>query len=106
MSINIILSSYSTSIPKNENINKFIGCVNSAIKDKLEAGIMTEADANILRKMLIRIRTDINLRNAVKGFTSAFSTWDLNWIIGAISVLNDSMDSSIKLANLLALIND
>ena len=67
---------------------------------------MTEADANILRKMLIRIRTDINLRNAVKGFTSAFSTWDLNWIIGAISVLNDSMDSSIKLANLLALIND
>ena len=106
MSLNIILSSYSTSIPKEENINKFIGCINSVIKDKLEAGTMTETDAKILRKMLIRIRTDINLLNAVQGFMSSFSTLDLNWTIGATSVLNDNMDSSLKLANLLASIMD
>ena len=106
MSLDKLLASspYSTSIPKEDNINKFIGCVNSAIKDKLEAGIITEADAKILRNMFIRIQTDTNLLNAVKGFMSAFSTLDLNWTIGTTSVLNDNMDSSLKLANLLALV--
>ena len=67
MSLDKLLTSYSTSIPKEENINKFIECVNNAIKNKLEAGIMTELDAKILRKMLIRIRTDTNLLNAIIG---------------------------------------
>ena len=69
MSMDKLLAFYSISIPKEENINKLIECVKNAIKDKLEAGIMTEADAKILRKMLIRIRTDPNLLNAINGFT-------------------------------------
>ena len=99
MSLDKLLTSYSTSIPKEENINKFIECVKNAIKNKLEAGIMSELDAKILRKMLIRIRTDTNLLNAINGFNIAFGTLDLNWTIGATSVLNDTLDSSIKLAN-------
>ena len=63
---------------------------------------MTEADAKILRKMLIRIRTDTNLLNAIKGFNIAFSTLDINWTISATSILNHNMDSSVKIANLLA----
>ena len=94
----------STSIPTEEYLNNFTKGINNIINHKLEAGTMTEADAKILRKMLIRIRTDTNLLNAVKGFTSAFNTLDLNWTIGTTSVLNDNMDSSLKLANLLALV--
>ena len=105
MSLDKLLASpYSTGISKEENINKFIDCVNSAIKNKLEAGIMTKTDGKILRKMLIRIRTDNNLLNAVKGFMSAFGILDINWTMGSTSVLNDNMDSSLKLANLLALV--
>ena len=105
MSLDKLLASpYSTGISKEENINKFIDCVNSAIKNKLEAGIMTKTDGKILRKMLIRIRTDTNLLNAIKEFNIAFSTLDLIWTIGATSILNDNMDSSVKLASLLALI--
>ena len=98
-----LLASYLTSILKEENINKFIDCANNSIKNKLEAGIMTETDAKILRKMLIQIRTDINLLNAIKEFSIAFGNLDLNWTIGATSVLNDSIDSNIKIASLLAL---
>ena len=102
----LLASPCSTNIPKKENINKFIECVNNAIKNKLEAGIMTEADAKILRKMLIRIRIDINLLNAIKEFSIAFGNLDVNWTIGATSILNDNMNSSIKLASLLASIMD
>ena len=100
----LLASLYSTSIPTEEYFNNFTKSINNTINHKLEAGTMTETEAKILRKMLIRIRTDTNLLNAVKEFTSAFNTLDLNWTIGATSVLNDNMDSSVKLANLLALV--
>ena len=102
----LALSPYSTSIPTEEYLNNFTKGINNTINHKLEAGTMTETDAKILRKMLIRIRTDTNLLNAVKGFTSAFNILDINWTIGTTSVLNDNMDSSLKLANLLAMIMD
>ena len=102
MSFDIRLASpYSTDTFKKESIDKFIECVNNALKDKLEDGTMTETDAKILRKMIIRIQTDTNLLNAIKGFIAAFSTLDINWTIGNTSVLNDNMDSSIKLSTLL-----
>ena len=102
MSFNITLASpYLTDTFKKESIDKFIEYVNNAIKDKLEDGTMTETDAKILRKMIIRIRTDTNLLNAIKGFIVAFSTLDINWTIGNTSVLNDNMDSSLKLSSLL-----
>ena len=106
MSLDKLLTFYSTGISKEENINKFIECINNTISYKLEAGTMTEADAKILRKMLIRIRTDTNLLNDIKEFNIAFSTLGLNWTIGATSILNDNMNSSIKLASLLASIMD
>ena len=103
MSFDIRLASpYSTDTFKKESIDKFIRCVNNAIKDKLEDGTMTEIDANILRKMVIRIQTDTNVLNAIKWFIVAFGSLDVNWTFGNTSVLNDNMDSSLKLANLLA----
>ena len=92
----------STSISKEESLNNFTMCINSAIKNRLEAGTMTEADANILRKMLIRIRTDTNLLNTIEEFNASFGNLDINWTIGATSILNDKMDSSVKLASILA----
>ena len=102
MSFDIRLaSSYSTDTFKKESIDKFIKCVDNAIKDKLEDGTMTETDGKILRKMIIRIQTDTNLLNAIKGFIVALSTLDINWTIGNTSVLNDNMDTNLKLASLL-----
>ena len=92
----------STSISKEKSLNKFIEFINNAISHRLEAGTMTEADAKILRKMLIRIRTDTNLLNAIKEFNAAFGNLDVNWTIGATSDLNYNMDSSVKLASILA----
>ena len=104
MSLNKVLASYLIGISKEESIKKFTQCVNGAIKNKLEAGTITEADVKVLHKMLIRIRTDTNLLDAIKEFTASFSNLDVNWTIGNTSVLNDNMDSSVKLASLLALI--
>ena len=92
----------SKSNSKKESLNKFTKCINSAIKHRLEAGTITEADANILRKILIRIRTDTELLNAIKEFNASFGNLDINWTIGATSVLTDKMDSSVKLASVLA----
>ena len=64
----LAFSPYSTGIPTEKYLNNFTKGINNAIKNKLEAGIMTEADSKILCKMLIRIRTDSNLLNAIKEF--------------------------------------
>ena len=92
----------STSISKEESLNIFIKWINNAISHRLESGTMTESDANILRKMLIRIQTDTNLLTAIKEFNKSFLNLDINWTVGATSILNDNLDSSAKLASLLA----
>ena len=39
---------------------------------------MTEANAKILRKMLIRIQTNTKLLNAIINFNSSFANLDVN----------------------------
>ena len=63
---------------------------------------MTAADAKILRIVLIRLQTDIKLLFAIIGFNTSFFNLDVNWTMGDSSVLNDNMDSSAKLASILA----
>ena len=104
MSSDKVLAFSSTNISNAEIINNFTKWINSTISHRVESGTMTEADAQILRKMLIRIQTDTNLLTAIKEFNKSFLNLDINWTIGATSILNDNMDSSVKLASLLVLI--
>ena len=86
----------------NERLNNYTNCINSAINHRLEVGTMTEVDTKIQRKMLIRIQTDTELLNSIRIWNESFLNLDINWTIGASSVLNDNMDSSAKLASILA----
>ena len=91
----------STSNSTNNQINNFTNCINSAINRGLKAGTMTEADVKIRRKMLIRIQTDTELLNAINEFNVSLAYLDVKWTIGATSVLNDNMDSTVKLSSIL-----
>ena len=92
---------FTTSNFTNNHINNYTNFINSTINNRIDAGIMTKADFKIIRKILIRIQTDTNFLNAIKEFNVSFANLDINWTIGATSVLNYNMDSSIKLTSIL-----
>ena len=49
-----------------ERLNNYTTAINNIILHRLNIGIITEEDAKILRNMLIRIRTDTKLINAIR----------------------------------------
>ena len=94
------MSSISNS--KNEGINNFINFINGVINHRLDIGTMTEEDAKILRNMLIRIRNDTELFNAIKSFNKSLLYLDINWTTGVSSTYDDNTTTSVKFANILA----
>ena len=80
----------STSKSTDNLLNNFTLSVSTAIKHELDVGTITDEDAKILRKVLIRIQTDTKLLNAIIKFNALFLNLDINWIAAAFSVLNNN----------------
>ena len=55
-----------------ERVNNITIGVNAVIQYKLDAGIINEEDANVLRDMLIRIRTNLELLKVIIDFNESF----------------------------------
>ena len=92
----------STNNSTDERINNFINFINGVINHRLDVGTMTEEDAKLLRNMLIRIRNDTELFNAIKSFNESLLYLDFNWTAVVSSISNDNTTTSIKLASILA----
>ena len=96
------MSSTSNSI--NERLNNYSTSLSNANKNGLDNGTLTETDAKIIRKVLIRIQTETELLNAIKKFNASFLNLDINYMKGPPSVLNNNKYSSAKLAIMLILL--
>ena len=92
----------STNNSTDECINNFINFINGVINHRLDIGTMTKEDAKLLRNILIRIRNDTELFNAIKSFNKFLLYLDFNWTAGVSSISNDNTTTSVKLANILA----
>ena len=69
----------SSTITTEERVNNFINAINDIIQFRLEYKRMNEDEANVLREMLIRIRTDTALLAAITNFNNSFLTLKANW---------------------------
>ena len=74
---------------------------NKVIDHKLNINDMTEEDVKILRNILIRIRTDTKLLNAIREFNISFFNLDCNCTGGVSATLKNTMALSAKLAHIL-----
>ena len=88
------MSSTSNSI--NERINNITIGVNAIIQYKLYAGTITEEDANILRDMLIRIRTNPELLNVIIDFNESFLAMNGNYMNERVNNITIGINAIIQ----------
>ena len=69
----------STSNFIDERIKSFTTAINSIIKNRLNNHTMTEANATVLREMLIPIQTDPELLKAIYRFNASVINLDSQW---------------------------
>ena len=88
------MSSTSNSI--NERINNITIGVNAIIQYKLYTGTITEEDANILRDMLIRIRTNPELLNVIIDFNESFLAMNGNYMNERVNNITIGINAIIQ----------
>ena len=95
------MSSTNNSI--DERVNNITIGVNAIIQYKLDAGTITEEDANVIRDMLIRIRTNPELLNVIIEFNESYLAVNGNSIyervnnitIGVNAIIQYELDAGI-----------
>ena len=83
----------------NNELNYITTTLDIIIKHRLNDNIISEAEAKILRNILILIQTDTELLNAITSFNVSFSSLDFSLHTGT-SIPNDTTITE-KLAHLL-----
>ena len=91
----------STSNSTDERINTITIAINNIILYRLGDGTITEADAKLLSNLLLRIRTEPDLLNAIMRFNESFIALDINRKSTASSVSNNNTVSSAKIASMI-----
>ena len=78
----------------NERVNNITIGVNAIIQYQLDAGTITEKDSNVLRDILIRIRTNPELLNVIIDFNEFFLAMNTIWVSNTFGSSNVTTTSS------------
>ena len=88
------MSSTNNSI--DERVNNITIGVNDIIQYKLDAGTITEEDANVIHDMLIRIRTNPELLNVIIEFNESYLSMNGNSIYERVNNITFGVNAIIQ----------
>ena len=88
----------STSTITNERVDRVTNAFNASIERGLATKTMSVEHANILRDMLIRIRTDTALLDAIISFASSYLAVNATWASSANANASSTASASAILS--------